>query len=241
LGEVSNKLLTTGEILSSADEVLLLGKDLALNSKLTLSILANEEVLSAGKRKFLGNTMKMASPFTARGTSIFFAYNLIQQIKVYKAGNKELLHDITSNGIIVGVDGLESGVAAAEYLEVIEGVAAFTGPLGEIAVTAVLLESEIHHVKQQVAAIEKYVHLTREEEWIEDVRAFFHFAPSAYTEVKARNNQRVQNAIAFLKKHTAIQRYIFAAEQPNSEVFLNKKTNISRDRYARSYGVITIC
>lgn len=226
LGKISNKLLTQGEVLSSAAEMLLLKENLDLNSKLALNILTDEAVLNSEKRIFLGNMMKIASPFIERGTSCFFAYTLIQQIKDYQAGNKEELHDIISNGLIVGIDGLESGIEAAEYLQVIEGISSITGPLGESIATIVWLESDLHHVKQHVTAIEQYVHLSRKEELFEDIRAFFHWDPSAYLEIKARNNQRVKKAIAFLKNHMAIQRYVFSAEYSNSQVFLNKKTNI---------------
>lgn len=226
LGEVSNELLTQGEILISADEALLLGKKLSLNGKLALSILTDEEILTAGKRRFLGNTMKVVSPFLERGTSIFFAYNLKNQIQEYRAGNKAALSGIVSNGAIVGVDGLESGVEAAEYLEVIEGVSEFTGPLGEAAVAIIWLGSDIAHVKNQMTSIEKYVHLSEEEKVIQEIRAFFHFSPSDYIEAKAANNQRVQRAIDFLKKNTEIKRYIFSLGS-STEVFLDKKIKLT--------------
>ena len=224
LGEVSNELLTQGEILTSAD---LLVRQASLNGKLALSILTNEEVITAGKRRFLGSSMKVASPFLARGVSVFFAYNLKNQIEEYKAGNKQVLPGLISNGVIVSIDGLVSGVEAAEYFDVIEGVSAFTGPLGEGIGALVWLGSDVVHVKNQMTTIEKYVHLSEKEKIIQEARAFFHFAPSAYIEAKATNNQRVQSAVDFLKKHKEIKRIIFSMEGGSSEVFLDKKIQLT--------------
>ena len=80
LGKLSNTLLVQGEKLT-ADDILLLEKDLGLENKIAFHLLFNEKVLSAGKRRFLGSSMKMASPFVARGTSIFFAANLVGAAK----------------------------------------------------------------------------------------------------------------------------------------------------------------
>lgn len=227
LGEVSNSLLTQGRLLTSADDALLLEKKLSLNGKLALSILSDEAVLSAGKRQFLGNSLKVASPFLARGTSVFFVYTLKNQIKAYRAGNKAALPGILTNGAIVSKDGMDFGIEAAENLEIIEGVSVFTGPLGDAAVALIWLGSDIEQVKNQVASIEKYVHLSAEEEIIQDVRAFFHFAPSDYIQAKALNNQRVQSAVDFLKKHKEIKRIIFPMEGGSSEVFLDKKIQLT--------------
>lgn len=173
LGEVSNSLLTQGETLTSADDALLRGKKLSLNGKLALSILTDEEVITASKRQFLGNSMKVASPFLARLPSVFFAYNLKNQIKAYRAGNKAALSGMVTNGAIVSKDGLDFGVEVVENLEFIEGVSVFTGPLGDAAVALIWLGSDIEHIEVQLASIEKYVHLDEEEKVIQGWRAFF--------------------------------------------------------------------
>ncbi|WP_342219379.1 NB-ARC domain-containing protein [Rickettsiella endosymbiont of Miltochrista miniata] len=229
LGEVSNSLLTQGEILTSADETLLMEKKLSLNGKLALSILTDEEVITAGKRQFLGNSMKVASPFLARLPSVFFAYNLKNQIKAYRAGNKAELSGIVTNGAIVSKDGLDFGVEAAENLEIMEGVSAFTGPFGDAAVALIWLGSDIEHVDDQLASIEKNVHLDEEEKVIQGGRAFLYFPPSRYIETKASNNQRVKNIIDFLKNHPQIKRVISSLGSSSAEVFLDKKIKIALD------------
>lgn len=229
LGEVSNELLTQGKILTSADEALLLEKKLSLNGKLALSILTDEEVIPAGKRQFLGNSMKVASPFLARLPSVFFAYNLKNQIKAYRAGNKAALSGIVVNGAIVSKDGFDFGVEVAENLEFVEGVSAFTGPLGDAAVALIWLGSDIEHIEVQLASIEKYVHLDEEEKVIQHGRAFLYFSPSDYIEAKASNNERVKSIIDFLKNHQQIKCVISSLGSSSAEVFLDKKVKITLD------------
>lgn len=225
--KLSNAMLTQGEELAS-DEVTLLTKELSLENKAALSLLLNNEVLSVGKRRFLGKAMQVVSPFMRRGTSIFFAYNLGNEIKSYQQGHSALLPDIISNGVIVGVDGLEAGIEGAEFLGVITGISEVTGPLGEAIATLVWLGVDVYEAKQQVDYLEKFIHLSRKEEFIQGLRAFFYMSPSAYLEVKI-DNQLVQRALDFLKLHTEIKRYVFptfraqALLHDNSGVFLDKE------------------
>lgn len=223
VGKISRKLnsgLTIKNI--GADIVNGNYKDVAVNlgligggqvfGKAANEVLAKGVALEADK-KLLGRSLKATSPFLKRGTAGFFAYDLINQIREYKDGNKDALPGIISNGIFVGMDAAEAGVEAAEFLEVIEGVSEFTGPIGEAIGASIFLGMEIYHARKQVEEIEKHVHLTEEEELTEGVRAFFGMAPSKEIEermeVKERNNQLVKNAIEFLKNNTDFARYVF--------------------------------
>ena len=232
LGKLSNKLLVTGTILT-ADERLLLNKALSLENKIALSILFNENVISPVKRKFFGKAMKVASPFVKRGTSIIFAYDFINEVKEYRKGNHIVLPSLISTGIIVGVDGIQAGIEGAEFLGWMSGVSAFAGPLGEGITALVWLTAESYQVKKTVEDIEKYVHLTSTQAFIEGMRAFFGFAPSDYIQTKANNNEMVQKAIDFLKQHPEFKRYLFPAFVSSQEVhlvrrvYLNKKFNIT--------------
>jgi hypothetical protein len=225
LGKLSNTLLVQGEKLT-ADDILLLEKDLGLENKIAFHLLFNEKVLSAGKRRFLGSSMKMASPFVARGTSIFFAANLIDDIK---KGNKE---GIISNGAIVSVDAAEAGIEGLEYLDLITEVSAVTGPTGEAISVLVWLGTDAYHAEQQVEKIKDNVHLSRTETLIQSARALFHLDPSEYLTVKSNNNQLVQGAIDFLKVHTAIRYSIFSSFRSetsiheNNQIFLDGKREL---------------
>ena len=221
LGEVSNVLLTQGEILT-ATEKQLLEKNLALDGKFAFNILFHADVVPLGKRLFLGNTIKVAAPFIGRGISIFSnSYFLYNEIQAYHQGDSKVLPDLIANGMLLGLDGLQSGVKAAEYLELIEGFSDITGPLGEAASLAIWIESDLARAKKQEQWIEKYVHLDTEEKWWERLRAFAHFAPSAYLETEAYNNQLVKLAIAFLKNNTDIQTYIFPAACSATQIYAN--------------------
>lgn len=233
LGKISNKLLTEGKSLAADSS--LLEKDLGLESKTALGILYNKEVLSVGKRQFLGKTIQAASPFVARATSIFFVYNLKNEIQAYAMGDKTILPNIISNGVIVGVDGLEAGIEGAELFEVIAGVAEFTGPVGEVITLLAWLGSELYTSEQQLKTINKYASLSMREEIVQFFRALIHMSPSEYLQLKAKNEQLVKHVILFLKAHPDINSYILPTYYKenvlynNSRVFLNKQRNLEFD------------
>ncbi len=233
LGKISNSLLVQGENLAA--DAISLEKDLGLEGKSALHILFNEEVLSIEKRQFLGKAIQVASPFIARGTSIFFAYNLKNEIQAYRTGDKAMLPDIISNGIIVGVDGIEAGIEGVEFLEIITGVSEFTGPVGEAVAVLAWLGADGYTAEQQVEGMEKYVHLSGTEKFIQGLRAFFHMAPSEYLAIKINNARLVEDAIAFLKQHTDIKQYIFPSFysetvlHENNRIFLDKKRDLILD------------
>ena len=232
-GKISNKFLSQGKSLAADSS--LLEKDLGLESKTALRILFNKEVLSVGKRQFLGKTIQAASPFVARATSIFFVYNLKNEIQAYEMGDKALIPDIISNGVIVGVDGLEAGIEGAELFGIIAGVAEFTGPVGEGIALLAWFGSEIYTSEQQVAIINKYVSLSIREEFIQFFRALIHMSPSEYLQLQAKNEQLVKHVILFLKVHPDINWYILPTYYTenvlynNSRVFLDEKRQLELD------------
>ncbi len=232
-GKIANTVFTQGKSLASEAHVL--EKDLNLENKKVLQILWNEEILSAGKRQFLGKAMQVASPFIAKATSIFFAYNLKNEIYAYKQGHTEVLPSIVSNSVILGVDGVDAVITGAEFLEFIAGVSAFTGPLGEGITLAAWIGADTYSANQQLNEIEKYVHLSRGEAFFEFLLSFLHQEPLEYIQLKAENGQRVENTINFLKKNTAIQFYIFPSSAfsedlyPTRKVFLDQKISFTLD------------
>ena len=150
-------------------------------------------------------------------------------------GDKTVLPDIISNGIIVGIDGIEASIEGSEFLGIMMGVSEFTGPIGETLTALVWLGAEIYTAEQQVTAIEKYVHLSRKTEFIQFLRAFFHMAPSEYLQIKAKNEQLIEQTIHFLKEHSEIKQYIFPSFRSetilheNSKVLLDKKRDFVPD------------
>ena len=230
--KLSNRLLSQGKNLA---ETTLLEKNLGIESKNVLSTPLNKKILSAGERQFLGKSMQAASPFVARATSIFFVYNLKKEIQAYESGDNTAIPDIISNGVIVGVDGIEAGIEGAELLEVIVGVAEFIGPIGEGIALLTWFGSEIYTSEQQVEDINKYVSLSLTEQVVQFLRAFVQMSPSEYLQLKAKNEQLVKQAIPFLKEHTDFIWYIipaFYTEQAlynDSKVFLDEKRKLELD------------
>ncbi|MDD5162474.1 MAG: NB-ARC domain-containing protein, partial [Candidatus Rickettsiella isopodorum] len=232
-GKISDSLLTQGKNLAS--DASLLEKNLGLENKKVLSILFNENVSSMGKRQFLGKALQAASPFVAKATSIYFAYNLKNEIHAYRMGNKDVLPNIISNSVILSIDGIEAGIEGAEFLGFITGISAFTGPLGEGMALVVWLGAEGYAAEKHVEAIEKYVHLSRGEKFFEFLLSTLHLAPLEYIQLKANNGQLVERAINFLKDNTAIQWYIFPAFTfvedtcKIRKAFLTEKINFTPD------------
>lgn len=176
----------------------------------------------------LGKAMQVASPFVARGTSIFLAYNL------WKAGNKTALSDRVATAIQLGIEGVEAGIKGSEFLGFVTGVSELTNPIGIVLTSFTWLAADIYHAKQQVAAIERSVHLSQWEKLIQHARAFFRMAPSEYLEAKSNNNYLLQRGIHFLKKYTKFKYYIFPAYHSttlyqSSKVFLDKKRKFILD------------
>ena len=109
--------------------------------------------------------------------------------------------DNLSNAAIVGLDVGEAGIEAIEYLGYMAGISEFTGPIGEGLGFLIIAGIQLYHVEKELKAIEKWVHLSNREKFVEGIRAFFNFQPSEYLEAKANNDQLVNKAIAFLKLH----------------------------------------
>lgn len=232
-GKVSNSMLVKGQNLVA--DANLLEKNLGLENKKAFNILFNEEVLSIGKKQFLGKAMQIASSYVKKLTSVFFIYNLSKEIQAYKMGDQTVLPNMVSNSIILGVDGIEIGIEGAEFLEIIIGVSAFTGPIGEWVALLAWIGAEGYAGRQRIEAIEKYVHLSRGEQFIEFLRSLVKMSPSEYLQVKVNNAQLVERAINFLKNNTDIKSYIFpsfyteSALYENSNVFLDQKREFTPD------------
>ncbi|WP_253299884.1 hypothetical protein [Wolbachia endosymbiont of Chironomus riparius] len=171
------------------------------------------EALILNDKVMLGKSLKVASPFLARGTSAFIAYDLVNQIKEYKKGNKDAAVDISSDSIYIGVDVAEIGVEVAESFEILEGVSSVTGPIGAGIGAVVFIGTDIYKAIKRVASIDEVIHLKWDEKLIEGLRAFVGVKPELeieeLLEKKELYNKLVKQAINYLKQHNSIQRYVF--------------------------------
>lgn len=203
-------------------------KLLVLGNEKVLSLFTEEEIMLAGRLRFFGSAMKAAAPFMARLGLPYFAYLLVKGL----SNNETDWADNLSNGGIFTIEVTAASVEAAESLGFIAGVSEVTGPIGEGLGLLIIGGMQLRHMKQEMNAIEKWVHLKDREKFAEGMRLLFNFQPSASLEVKGNNQQLASKIIAFLKLHPQIQRYIFSAWQPATKptkknfVFLDRTRNM---------------
>ena len=161
----------------------------------------------------LAESFKLSSPFLARGTSAFVAYDLVHQVKAYKEGNKDALVGVIGDSIYLGVDGAEIGIEVFEGFGVLEGVSSVTGPIGMTIGAVVFVSTDIYQAVKKVEKINEIVPLTKGERFMEGLRSFVGLGPERYVEElmeeKEVNNCFVKQGIEFLKHNSDIQRYVF--------------------------------
>ncbi|WP_416603490.1 hypothetical protein [Wolbachia endosymbiont of Nasonia vitripennis] len=179
-------------------------------SRKGLNLLSEEKVL-------LGRSLRVASPFLARGTSAFIIYDLVNQVKAFKNGTEGALVGVVGDSIYLGVDAAEIGIEVAEGFEVLEGVSSITGPIGAGVGTAVFIYTDIYMAVKRVDKIDEIIHLTRGEKFIEGLRAFIDMRPEQYVEKlmeeKQLYNQLVKQGFEYLRKNRAIQSYVFPTDR----------------------------
>ncbi|KAG8239467.1 hypothetical protein J437_LFUL018999 [Ladona fulva] len=170
------------------------------------------EIASEGKL-LLGRSLKLASPFLARGTSAFVIYDLVNQVKEFRNGTEEALVGIVGDGIYLGVDSAEIGVEVAEAFEILEGVSSVTGPISAAIGAAVFIGTDIYRAVRRVERIDHIIHLKASERFIEGLRAFIGMKPEKhieeFMEEKQLNNELVMQGLEYLQRHGDIRRYVF--------------------------------
>ncbi|WP_341789706.1 ankyrin repeat domain-containing protein [Rickettsia endosymbiont of Polydrusus tereticollis] len=185
--------------------------------------------LVSGGKLILGRSLGAASPFLARGTSAFVVYDLVNQVKELKAGNKDALVGVIGDSVYLTIDVAEVGVELAEVFGALEGLSSVTGPVGAAVGAVVFVGTDIYFAVKKVDKIDQVIHLTRWEKFKEGWRAFLGMNPEGYLEEvieeKEANNRLVRQKIEFLKQHPDIQRYVF----PTNEVIINCKEVIDTE------------
>jgi ankyrin repeat protein len=181
------------------------------------TMLQGSELILNGKQ-LLGRSLKMASPFLNRGTSALIAYDLVQQLKAWKAGDPEAFVNVMGDSIFVGIDVVECGIEVAEMAEWLEGVSAFSGPIGAALGALVMVGTQIYRSIKQVDQIEALVHLSRTEHFLEGLRALIGMRPEHSIQeliaLEQGYQQRITQGLQFLKNHPEITRYIVSTLKP---------------------------
>ncbi|WP_349966868.1 OTU domain-containing protein [Wolbachia endosymbiont of Armadillidium arcangelii] len=102
-------------------------------SKLAEVTYAKGELLALGGRR-IGKLLKAGSSFLGRATLGYMIYDLVNQVKAYKAGNKDALAGIVGDGVAITTDVAEIGIEVAEVYGILEGVSSITGPIGACSI-----------------------------------------------------------------------------------------------------------
>lgn len=169
--------------------------------------------LASEGKLLLGRSLRAASPFLARGTSVFVIYDLVNQIKAFKNGTEEALVGVVGDSIYLGVDAAEIGIEIAEAFEVLEGVSSVTGPIGATVGAVVFVGTDIYMAVKRVDKIDEIIHLTGKERFVEGLRAFIGMQPEEHIQEllqeKQVSNQLVKQGLEYLKQHNDIQSYVF--------------------------------
>jgi uncharacterized protein YjbI with pentapeptide repeats len=185
------------------------GQTLAKFSK--TAVLQGNVLLAHDKQ--LGRVLQGASPFIARGTSVFMAFDLLQQIKAFQRDDSSVLPNLIGDSIYLSLDTAEIGVEVAEVFELFEGVSAITGPIGTLIGALVFVGTNIYQLVKQIENIDAIIPLSQEEKFIEGLRGFIGLGPEntieTLLEEKQLNNRLVQQGLMYLKQHPWLQRYIF--------------------------------
>ncbi|WP_254229416.1 ankyrin repeat domain-containing protein [Wolbachia pipientis] len=158
----------------------------------------------------LAQYFKVSSSFLARSTSAFIAYDLVKELR---NGTKEALVGVVGDSVYLGVDAAELGIEVAEGFGVLEGVSSVTGPIGATIGAVVFVGTDVYQAVKKVENIDRLVHLTAEERFLEGIRAFIGIGTERHIEEliekKQLYNQLVKQALEYLKQHNDIQRYVF--------------------------------
>lgn len=207
LGTVSNHMLLQGIKLESDANLLI--KELDQENPKIWSLLVNEEVAFIGKKIVLGKVLQIASTFVASTTDLLAIYNLKKDIEAYQVGDKTVVPDIVGTSVISinGVVGV--GLSTAAVLGYVERTTLrLINPYLAAMSALVWLGKSLYETEENVHAIQKYVHLSAKEHYVEFMRNFLHYEPSSYLQAKSNNEQLVLHALDFLKNNTDFRWYI---------------------------------
>jgi uncharacterized protein YjbI with pentapeptide repeats len=163
----------------------------------------------------IGNFLKSSAPFIQRGTAGFFAYDLINQIKLLEDGDKEAITNIFLDSLILGADIVETGIEVAELAE-IEITLGMSGPVGfflDGVITFAIFGSKLHSAFRTVSQLNHIIPLTTFEKFKEFWRNFLSLSSEAYIEelldIVEANNQLLLAKLEFFKNKSYIKYYFY--------------------------------
>uniref|UniRef100_A0A915HF59 VP4 n=1 Tax=Romanomermis culicivorax TaxID=13658 RepID=A0A915HF59_ROMCU len=185
----------------------------------------------------LGRSLLISAPFMGRLPIMgFVGFDLYEQVKSYKNGNKGAMVNIVGDSAILTIDFATASVEGAEALGVVSGVADVAGPVGFAIGTAIFVGVDIYNSVKAVSSIDAMVQLTGWQKFTTGFFSFLHVSPTktVQKELFEKNaaDASIENAANFFKNHPSVKYYLFPSYQDNGEFVENNiidlRTNVTR-------------
>lgn len=163
------------------------------------------------KSKFLGRSLKVASPFISRLGSTFIIYDLVKQVEALEGGDKYALGHVIIDGILLGVDGIGISAEISKSFGLISSSNTVIPNAITVIHTAVLIGSEIYFAYEHVDKINDILHLTTEEKFQEGLRHLVGVRESSLSGLagmKSANEEIAKQAMQFLNEQSHIDKII---------------------------------
>uniref|UniRef100_A0A915KWI5 Uncharacterized protein n=1 Tax=Romanomermis culicivorax TaxID=13658 RepID=A0A915KWI5_ROMCU len=185
----------------------------------------------------LGRSLLISAPFMGRLPIMgFVGFDLYEQVKSYKNGDKGAMVNIMGDSSILTIDFATASVEGAEALGVISGVADIAGPIGFAIGTAIFVGVDIYNSVKAVSNIDAMVHLTSWQKFTTGFLSFLHVSPTktVQKELFEKNaaDASIENAANFFKNHPSVKYYLFPSYQDNGKFVENNiidlRTNVTR-------------
>uniref|UniRef100_A0A915L4N0 Uncharacterized protein n=1 Tax=Romanomermis culicivorax TaxID=13658 RepID=A0A915L4N0_ROMCU len=178
-----------------------------------------------------GRSLMIAAPFLARlPMSGFVVYDLLQQIKDFKAGNLDAKVNVIGDSSILAIEFASASVEGMEAVGLISGIADVFGPVGFTISTAIFIGTDIYSAVKSVEKINQIVHLTTWQRFQTGFLAFWHLPPTK--SVQKKLDEKIiadlthKNAARFFEQYAFVGYYFFPAYKVNGKFIENNSLNL---------------
>lgn len=204
--------LMQGDVGPIAMNVGFLGLNAASTVALNIVDMRATQLMQLGRLE-LAESVMMTGPFLKRLSLLAIGWDLKQQIEAYKNGDKAAIANVIGDSLMLSIETATGTVEILEIAGFIEGLAEFTGPIGEMAGAFIFLDVQIYRAVDSVNHLDKLDHLTAWQKFREGVYAFIGIPFSKDLVEKAdlveQTKYVLQQKFNWLKNHTEIKHYFF--------------------------------
>uniref|UniRef100_A0A915HSH6 Uncharacterized protein n=1 Tax=Romanomermis culicivorax TaxID=13658 RepID=A0A915HSH6_ROMCU len=162
--------------------------------------------------KFLGSCLRLASPFLARVSSTFVAYDLYKQIQTHNNGNRDALVGVVSDSVVLTIDVGSVVVGTLQVLDLLgSSLSAFLSPIGSAIGAVIFISADVNQAVKTVDRINSLIKLTAYEKFEEGLLASVHANPDKYIldliEATQPNDEVTKSSMAVVKNMSQFQIY----------------------------------